>query len=64
VVPSEVVVTVIESVEIRLKVLVADTYGPVAVIVTTVVPKLLGKVPLMIPAALSSRMVEGSPVCE
>ena len=64
VVPSEVVVTVIESVETRFKVLVAVPYGPVAVIVTTVVPKLLGKVPVMIPVALFRLMVEGRPVCE
>jgi hypothetical protein len=36
----------------------------VAVIVTTVVPKLLGKVPLMSPVTLSRLMVEGRPVCE
>jgi hypothetical protein len=58
------VATVIDSVEIRFKVLVAVPYGPVAVIVTTVVPRLLGKVPLMSPVVLSRLMVEGRPVCE
>jgi hypothetical protein len=64
VVPSDSVVTVIESDEIRLKVLVAVPEIPVAVIVTTVVPRLLGKVPLIIPVMLSSLMLEGRPVCE
>jgi hypothetical protein len=64
VVPSKVVVTVIDSVETRFKVLVAVPEVPVAVIVTTVVPRLLGKVPLINPVMLSSLMLEGRPVCE
>ena len=63
-IPSGVVVTVIESVETRFKVLVAVPEIPVAVIVTTVVPRLLGKVPLMIPVLLSRLIFEGKPVCE
>jgi hypothetical protein len=64
VVPSGVVVTVIDSVETRFKVPVAVPEVPVAPIVTTVVPRLLGNVPLMIPVMLSSLMLEGRPVFE
>jgi hypothetical protein len=64
VVPSKVVVTVSDSVATRFTVLVAVPYGPVAEMVTTVVPRLLGKVPLIIPVVLSRLMLEGRPVCE
>jgi hypothetical protein len=64
VVPSKVVVTVTESVATRFTVLVAVPYDPVAEMVTTVVPRLLGKVPLIIPVVLSRLMPEGRPVCE
>jgi len=64
VVPSGEVVTRIDSVETRFKMPVAVPEVPVAAIVTTVVPRLLGNVPLMIPVLLSRLIVEGRPVCE